>query len=127
LLAAAAPTMADHQRLLGPLPDVDPATLLRAVADSGLTGRGGAAFSTARKLASVASGAHPVVVANGAEGEPASSKDRVLLSTAPHLVLDGLALAARATGARTAYLYAPRTCCAAPCGPPWPSGATRSR
>ena len=107
LLGAAAATLADHARLLGPLPGVDGATLLRAAADSGLTGRGGAAFSTGRKLASVAAASDPVVVANGAEGEPASSKDRRLLTTAPHLVLDGLQLAARATGARTAYLYAP--------------------
>jgi NADH:ubiquinone oxidoreductase subunit F (NADH-binding) len=107
LLGAAAATLADHSRLLGPLPDVDRPTLLRAAAESGLTGRGGAAFSTGRKLASVAAASHPVVVANGAEGEPASSKDRHLLTTAPHLVLDGLQLATRAVGSRMAYLYAP--------------------
>src|SRR3954452_3698251 len=107
LLGAAPATLADHVRLLGPLPGVEGPTLLRAALDSGLTGRGGAAFSTGRKLASVAAAAAPVVIANGAEGEPASSKDRHLLGTAPHLVLDGLQLAARAVGSRTAYLYAP--------------------
>jgi len=44
------------------------------------------------------------IVANGAEGEPASRKDRLLLSRLPHLVLDGVALAAAAVGADEAYL-----------------------
>jgi NADH:ubiquinone oxidoreductase subunit F (NADH-binding) len=51
----------------------------------------------------VAAGRATVVLAN--EGEPASSKDVVLLATSPQLVLDGLELAARAVGARRAYLY----------------------
>ena len=45
---------------------------------------------------------------NGAEGEPASSKDRSLLWISPHLVLDGLQLAAGAAGSRSAVLYVPR-------------------
>jgi NADH:ubiquinone oxidoreductase subunit F (NADH-binding) len=83
--------------------------LLREAAAAGLTGRGGAAFPVARKLAAAA-GARPapVVVGNGAEGEPASSKDRSLLWISPHLVLDGLQLAARAAGSRTAVLYVQR-------------------
>lgn len=107
LLAAAAPSHGQHRRLLGPVPDLTGQQIRELARDAGLTGRGGAGFPTVRKLAAVAAGGRAVVIANGAEGEPASSKDRLLLSRAPHLVLDGVALAARATGATRAYLYAP--------------------
>lgn len=80
--------------------------LIAEVEAAGLTGRGGAAFPTHRKLAAVAgSRAAPVVMANGAEGEPASSKDKSLLWLSPHLVLDGLQLAAETTGAASTGLY----------------------
>jgi NADH:ubiquinone oxidoreductase subunit F (NADH-binding) len=79
--------------------------LIDLVERSGLTGRGGAGFPTARKLRSVAN-AHgrAVVVGNGGEGEPASHKDRLLLRRVPHLVLDGVTLAAFAVDADEAYL-----------------------
>ena len=80
--------------------------LIRAVQEAGLTGRGGAAFPAHVKLAAVARArGRKVAVANGAEGEPASAKDAALLYHAPHLVLDGLQLAAEAVGAAEAYLY----------------------
>ncbi|MEU4618261.1 NADH-ubiquinone oxidoreductase-F iron-sulfur binding region domain-containing protein [Streptomyces umbrinus] len=110
LAPGAAPAdRATHETRYGPLTHTDPAALLRTLAESGLTGRGGAAFPTYRKFVSVIDAARrtgraPVVVANGAEGEPASAKDKTLLSLSPHLVLDGLQLAARATGAGEAYL-----------------------
>jgi NADH:ubiquinone oxidoreductase subunit F (NADH-binding) len=94
-----------HHRIHGPLPPLSGAAVIAAVRAAGLTGRGGAAFPTYRKLTAVAAGRSPVVVANGAEGEPASDKDKLLMSTAPHLVLDGLQLAARAVGAREAVSY----------------------
>ncbi len=83
--------------------------LLEQVDLSGLLGRGGAAFPMATKLRAVRDagrrGTDTIVVANGEEGEPTSVKDRWLLRNRPHLVLDGLRLAARVVGAHRAYVY----------------------
>jgi NADH:ubiquinone oxidoreductase subunit F (NADH-binding) len=74
---------------------------IAAIEQSGLRGRGGAGFPTGRKLRTVSQGhSRPVVVVNGSEGEPASGKDELLMTRAPHLVLDGALLAAAAIGAR---------------------------
>jgi NADH:ubiquinone oxidoreductase subunit F (NADH-binding) len=101
------PDLAGHLRAHGPLPlPRSQAALVEEIGAAGLTGRGGAAFPTARKIAAVrACGRDAVVIGNGAEGEPASRKDVTLLWHAPHLVLDGLQLAAAACGAGEAALY----------------------
>jgi NADH:ubiquinone oxidoreductase subunit F (NADH-binding) len=78
--------------------------LIAEVDRSGLSGRGGAGFPTGRKLAAAAAGRHPIVVANGTEGEPASAKDKVLLAQSPHLVLDGAVAAADLVGAAEAIV-----------------------
>jgi NADH:ubiquinone oxidoreductase subunit F (NADH-binding) len=112
LLEAPGPRLADHLATFGPLPpDLPDSAALDLAQGTGLTGRGGAGFPTAVKLRSVVDAARaarrsPVVVANGAEGEPAAAKDAVLLTHGPHLVLDGLALVARALGADTLVLAA---------------------
>jgi NADH:ubiquinone oxidoreductase subunit F (NADH-binding) len=95
-----------HERLHGPMPVLRRAgRLIDVVEASGLTGRGGAGFPAGRKMRSVATGAgSKALIANGAEGEPASLKDQLLLSRLPHLVLDGMTLAAQAVGASEAYL-----------------------
>lgn len=107
LFAASDPGRATHLNTYGIIPDVTPAQLLEQVRISGLTGRGGAGFSTAANLAAVAAAGNgrAVVVANGAEGEPASNKDAELIRRAPHLVLDGVEVAARITGAQQAFAY----------------------
>ena len=101
------PSLHRHLEVFGPL---DTATdVIRLAEEAGLRGRGGAGFPTARKLAAVAGRrGDAVVVANGAEGEPASRKDRSLLRVAPHLVLDGALLAARAVGAEQAVVAVSR-------------------
>ncbi len=104
--------LAEHLALHGELPFTGrrerrgAGALIDLVEQAGLHGRGGAAFPLARKMRAVAAGAgrapigrRPIVLANAAEGEPASRKDRLLLESLPHLVLDGGVLAARAVGA----------------------------
>ena len=89
---------ADHARLHGPLPRLDTATLTAWCDAVQLTGRGGAAFPVARKLRALRRGRR-IVVVNGCESEPASFKDRTLLTRFPHLVLDGAVLVADAIAA----------------------------
>ncbi len=78
------------------------AALLRELDASGLLGRGGASFTTAKKVELLRSqrGHHKVVVVNAMEGEPVGHKDRTLLSSNPHLVLDGAQYLATMIGAR---------------------------
>ncbi|MFF7970134.1 NADH-ubiquinone oxidoreductase-F iron-sulfur binding region domain-containing protein [Streptomyces sp. NPDC007905] len=96
--------LATHTRVHRPLRPLDREGLLDLAEAVALSGRGGAGFPFARKArAALATadrtGASPVIVVNGAEGEPASAKDKMLLARVPHLVLDGARLAADAFGA----------------------------
>jgi NADH:ubiquinone oxidoreductase subunit F (NADH-binding) len=95
-----------HVHRIGRAPHGD-ASLIGALKVAGLRGRGGGAFPVAQKWRSVAerSRGDAVVLANGAEGEPLSAKDRLLMEARPHLVLDGAQLAAQAVGAREVVLY----------------------
>jgi len=81
------------------------------VAAAGIRGRGGAGFPTATKWGSVRSGGGGTrfVVANGAEGEPASFKDRLLMRRDPYRVVEGAAIAALAVGATSVYLATKRS------------------
>ncbi len=103
-LAAEATRLDAHRAALGPAGD--PATLIDRVAAAGLTGCGGGHFPVDRKWATaLRAGGGGLVVANLAEGEPASAKDAALAQTAPHLILDGLDAVARAIGAERTVLW----------------------
>ncbi len=107
-LAAGPESGHDHVARLGPLPIGRAAlNVIPALEASGLLGRGGAGFPVGRKWRTVAerSAGGTVVLANGAEGEPLSAKDRALMTLRPHLVLDGAQLAAEAVGADEVILY----------------------
>jgi NADH:ubiquinone oxidoreductase subunit F (NADH-binding) len=100
--------LAAHRARLGDLPPSrDRRDVISVVEASGLLGRGGAGFPVGRKWRAVAEHAagQAVVVANGAEGEPRSAKDRALMEHRPHLVLDGATVAAEAVGAPDVILY----------------------
>ena len=97
-----------HLARLGALPRDDARRdLIETLETSGLLGRGGAGFPVGRKWRAMAerSRGRAVVVANGAEGEPVSFKDRILMANRPHLVVDGAILAAEAVGAEEIVFY----------------------
>ena len=83
-----------------------PGALVRLMDEADLVGRGGAGYPAARKWRTCRAQASPVryAVANGYEADPGSAVDRTLMELDPHAVLEGLALAAYAVGAREAFL-----------------------
>jgi NADH:ubiquinone oxidoreductase subunit F (NADH-binding) len=102
VLAGLAHGRLDRQRHLwthGAAPDLTRADYTELSEAVGLRGRGGAAFPVALKLADLPAKGVEAVVVNGSESEPVSRKDRLLLTLAPHLVLDGATGLARALGA----------------------------
>ncbi|NUP19999.1 MAG: NADH-quinone oxidoreductase subunit E [Streptomyces sp.] len=87
--------------------ELGPAGVIREVTDSGLVGRGGAAFPTGRKWQATASQPdHPhYVVCNADESEPGTFKDRVIMEGDPYALVESMTIAAYATGAHKGYLY----------------------
>jgi len=80
--------------------------LIEWLVQSGLRGKGGAGFPTGQKWKFIPRAA-PVkyVVVNADEGEPGTFKDRTLIEGCPHLLIEGIVLAAMGIGARKAYVY----------------------
>ena len=83
------------------------AEIIEELKAAGLRGRGGAGFPTFRKLqfAYDAPGNVKYIVCNADEGEPGTNKDRILLSTDPCAVLEGMAIAGKAVNAHTGFIY----------------------
>ncbi len=101
-----------YQALYDVLHDLSPAEVIETITRSGLRGRGGAGYPTGLKWATVAKskgdpqGApRKFVVCNGDEGDPGAFMDRSILESDPHLVLEGMSIAAYAVGANQGYLY----------------------
>jgi bidirectional [NiFe] hydrogenase diaphorase subunit len=96
-----------YRALAKALETMTPEEVIAAIDASGLRGRGGAGYPTARKwgLLHDAPGEHKYVVANGDEGDPGAYMDRTIMDSDPHRVLEGMAIAAYATGADKGYVY----------------------
>lgn len=106
LVVAGEEDLAAYRARGGYAPGLVGELLIEAVAEAGLRGRGGAGFPASVKLAALRARPGPkYIIANGEEGEPSSVKDRWLMRSRPHLVIDGLLRAAEAIEAAEAFLY----------------------
>jgi NADH-quinone oxidoreductase subunit F len=97
----------DYSALRKAITELTPEQLIEIIEASGLIGRGGAAFPTGLKwkFTRQADSDIKYVVCNADESEPGTFKDRILMEHRPHLLLEGIALAAHAIGAQDAYIF----------------------
>ena len=96
-----------YQGLARALFDMTPEQAIAEVEASGLRGRGGAGFVTARKwkAARKAKGERKFILCNGDEGDPGAFKDRSIMEGDPHSVIEGIVIGAYAAGAKEGYIY----------------------
>ena len=89
------------------LTEMTPAEALQQVVESGLRGRGGAAFSTGTKWRFLAGSNDPVkyILCNCEEGDPGAFNDKAILESDPHTLIEGMILAGYATGASYGYIF----------------------
>ena len=89
------------------LTEMSPDEVIEEIKRSGLRGRGGAGFPTGVKweLVRKAPGNEKYVICNADEGDPGAFMDRAILEGDPHAVLEGMAIAAYAVGAKRGYIY----------------------
>ncbi|MEC9042245.1 MAG: NAD(P)H-dependent oxidoreductase subunit E [Verrucomicrobiota bacterium] len=86
---------------------LSPSDILETIIESKLAGRGGAGFPTGLKWKSVAEahGNPKSIVCNADEGEPGCFKDRTIMDHDPHALIEGMIIAAYATGATRGFIY----------------------
>ena len=96
-----------YETLARVLEDMSPEEICRRITSSGLRGRGGGGWPTGRKweLVRLARSRRKFIIANGDEGDPGAFMDRTLMESDPHRILEGMALAGYAVGARLGYVY----------------------
>lgn len=82
-----------------------PEEVIEEVKRSGLRGRGGAGFSTGMKWSFMPKDGKKFLVCNADEGEPATFKDRYIISLVPHLLLEGMMIAGYAIGSKDLFVY----------------------
>ena len=86
--------------------EMEPADVLSQLQASGLRGRGGAGFAMGTKASFLPQGdMDKYVVCNADESEPGTFKDRELMQKNPHLLIEGICVAAHAVGANKAYIF----------------------
>jgi bidirectional [NiFe] hydrogenase diaphorase subunit len=96
-----------YQALYDALRLMTPSEVIEQIVTSGLRGRGGAGFPTGLKWTTVSKAVSNTkfVICNADEGDPGAFMDRSVLESDPHRVIEGMAIAAYAVGARHGYMY----------------------
>ncbi len=95
-----------YSRLQKGLVDMEQEALVHELEESGLRGRGGAGFAMGKKASFIPKGGmDKYLCCNADESEPGTFKDRLLMQKNPHLLIEGVIIAARAAGANRAFIF----------------------
>src|SRR3954447_21914289 len=95
-----------YRALRKALTELTPDEVLHELEESGLRGRGGAGFAMGKKASFIPKGAmDKYLCCNADESEPGTFKDRLLIQKNPHLLIEGIMIAAYAAGINSAFIY----------------------